>query len=177
MLNKASLKNELKKIFDDVPEKGEGPSAADKSEDIGKAIQTYLGDAVVGMPPAGTMSGVNFPGAGALPSLIQIPPPSVAAGPLFEATFTSALAIACAASIGEMGGAPIPPGTAIVSEIGFPSIVPVILAGAFSTDDQTSGDAAGKIADAARGAATIAAATHTRPPPEIAGVVAAASRR
>jgi len=150
MLNKTNLKSDLQDIFDDLSDK----SGADRAKEIGKAIQTYLEDAIVGMPPVGTASGVNFPGAGALPSLIQIPPPSAAAASLFELTFTSALMTACAASLGNMDGTPISPGTAIVSEIGMPPIIPVILAGAFSTNDQSSEDAAGKIADAIHTSAT-----------------------
>lgn len=165
MLNKLNLKNDLQAIFDDLSDK----SAADRAKEIGKAIQTYLGDALVGLPPAGTGSGITFPGAAALSSLIQIPSPSAVAGPLFAATFITALAIACAASIGKMDGAPIPPGTAIVSEIGFPSIVPVILAGAFSTDDQTSEKAAGKIADAIHNSVTTILFTVTQLVPTPAG--------
>ncbi len=143
MLNKNALASDLQAVFDDLSD----TSQADRLGAIGDAIVAYLGDAVVGMPPAGTMSGVTFPGATAIPSLVSAQgPPSVASAAIFANAIATAVTAGTAASLGGLDGVPMPPGVQIVTEIGLPPIMPVILL-PFS-DNQSSADAANAIADA-----------------------------
>jgi len=148
MLNKAQLKSDLQTIFEDVPSEvnEDGPSSADQAKAIGDAIVDYLGGANVGT----TFSSVQFPGASAIPTLITILPPEISTPLSLPASIASAVTAGTAASLGGMDGAPIPPGTAIVSEIGLPPIVPVatLIMSAFASNDQTAADAAGALADA-----------------------------
>jgi hypothetical protein len=144
MLNKNKLKKEIQDIFDDLSD----TDISNRMKDIGNAIVSYLEEAAVGIPPAGTASSVTFPGASAIPSLLQMqaPPASAVSASLFVSAIINAVTIGSVASIGGMDGAPISPGIQIVSEIGMPPIVPVILMP--FPEDQTSSDAAEAIAEA-----------------------------
>jgi hypothetical protein len=146
LLNKFKLESDLKRIFDDLSDK----STADRMEEIGEAIASYLGDASVGTYPSGTGSSVQFPGKSLLAPMLKAfaPPASAVSGPMFETALAAAVTAACSVSLGNLNGVPISPGTAIVTEIGLPPVVPVITTGIFTNNKQTSADAAAAIAAA-----------------------------
>jgi hypothetical protein len=153
MLSKSKLKNDLQGIFEDMS----NIELPDRLAQIGDAIVAYLGDASVGMPPAGTMSGVTFPGAAAIPNLLRANAPAIqaamdsgiggsAAGAIFIVGLVNSVLAGCSASLGGLDGVPISPGVQIVTEIGMPPIVPVILTP--FPQDQGATDAATSISDA-----------------------------
>jgi len=142
-LDKDKLKDLLVGIFEDMPTDADiynddgtvkddytPPTAGDKGEAIGNAILSYLEDASVGPLPA-TGSSINFLMkdlvVSMMKSLFEATPASPGSGITTANNINAAVMAGCSASMGNADGAPIPPGVAIVQEIGAPPIIPPLL--------------------------------------------------
>lgn len=146
MLNKRRLKQGLMNVLGDTSSQ----SIARQVERIGEECVSFLNDGTV----PGTHSSVTFPGLSAMPQTMKgLTPPAgktFQTGALLANALSQGFLVGTLGATGQMNGAPIPPGTAIVSEVGAPIATPPLpaLTRAFQSSDQTVEAVAESIASA-----------------------------